>query len=129
MPMKVQAERQGGHAVIRLRGAVALGDATQTLATELGQAEKEPPGGTIVDLSELRSLDSTALGLLVGSLRRLRSASREMVLVNPNEHVSTLLHMTQLDSVFAVRRTVAEALELLNHGEGETDPGGPVKRA
>jgi anti-sigma B factor antagonist len=127
-PIKVGRELEGGHSVLRLRGALALGDATQLLATELDHAEKEPGGGTVVDLSDLRALDSTALGLLVGSLRRLRSSGREMALVNPSEHVALLLQMTQLDSVFPIRRTVAEALELLSHSEGEKDRGGPGKR-
>jgi anti-sigma B factor antagonist len=125
--MKVERTRQGDHAVIRLRGALALGEATQTLAAELGQAEKEAKGGTAVDLSELRSLDSTALGLLVGSLRRLRASGRELALVNPNESVATLLRMTQLDSVFPIRRTLAEALDLLKH-EGEKQGDGHVQR-
>jgi hypothetical protein len=51
-----------------------------------------------------------------------------MALVNPSEHVALLLQMTQLDSVFPIRRTVAEALELLSHSEGEKDRGGPGKR-
>jgi anti-sigma B factor antagonist len=126
--MKVERSRQGDHTVIRLRGAIALGETTQVLAAELGEAEKEDKGGTVVDLSELRSLDSTALGLLVGSLRRLRAASRELTLVNPNESVAMLLRMTQLDSVFPIRPTVAAALELLNHAEGGKKGGGPVQR-
>ena len=127
-PIKVGRERRGGHSVVRLRGAINLGDTTQNLAAELDHSEKEPAGGTVVDLSDVRSLDSTALGLLVGSLRRLRAAGREMALVNPGEHVALLLKMTQLDSVFPIRRTVSEALELLSHGEGETTGDGPVKR-
>jgi anti-sigma B factor antagonist len=124
---KVQGERQSGHSVIHLRGSIALGDSTQVLADELGRAEKEP-GGAIVDLSNLRSLDSTALGLLVGSLRRLRSTGREMALVSPNEHVALLLQMTQLDTVFPIRQTVSEALELLCHTEGDGHRGGSAKR-
>jgi anti-sigma B factor antagonist len=127
-PIKVGRERRSGHSVIRLRGAINLGDTTQTLTAELDRSEKEPAGGTVVDLSDVRSLDSTALGLLVGSLRRLRAAGREMVLVNPGENVATLLRMTQLDSVFPIRKTVAEALEVLGHPEGKKDHSGPVKR-
>ena len=126
--MKVERSRQGEHTVIRLRGSIALGETTQTLAAELGQAEKEGTGGTVVDLSELRSLDSTALGLLVGSLRRLRAVGRELTLVNPNENVGMLLHMTQLDSVFPIRPTVAAALELLDHAQEGEKGGGPVQR-
>ena len=127
-PIKVGRERRNGHSVVRLRGAINLGETTQSLAAELDHSEKEPAGGTVVDLSDVRSLDSTALGLLVGSLRRLRSAEREMVLVNPGEHVAMLLRMTQLDSVFPIRKTVAEALEFLGRPKGENDRSGPVKR-
>ncbi len=108
--MKVEAEDRGAHAVIRLKGTISLGEPTQSLSQTLARLEKDKAGTLVADLTFVKALDSTALGLLVGSLRRLRGLGRDLVLVNPNEHVALLLSMTQLDTIFKIQRTVPEAL-------------------
>jgi anti-sigma B factor antagonist len=120
--MKIDTEEKGAHTVVRMHGVFALGFAGQALAETLEKVEKEKNGAIVVDVTNLTSLDSNALGLLVGTLRRLRGAGRELMLVNPNERVTLLLAMTQLDSVFPIYRTPAEALEALaSKTGGETD--------
>jgi anti-sigma B factor antagonist len=123
--MKIETEEQGAHTVVRMQGVFALGFAAQALAEVLGRLETEKTGATIVDLTNLVSLDSTALGLLVGSLRRLRAIGRELILVNPNERIRILLSMTQLDSIFPIHGTTAEAFDALARktgGETDSDP-------
>jgi anti-sigma B factor antagonist len=122
--MRIETEERGAHEVIRPKGALALGEATQALSETLTRAEKEKSGAVLVDLTDLKSLDSTALGLLVGSQRRLHALARELILVNPNERIRLLLSMTQLDSVFPIHSTTAEAFEALarkSGGETESD--------
>jgi anti-sigma B factor antagonist len=116
--MKIDTEERGAHTVVRMRGTVALGETTRGLGETLTRIEKEKAGAAIVDLTEVKSLDSTALGLLVGSLRRLHAGGREMVLVNPNERVAMLLHVTQLDSLFSVQHSLVEAFDTLERKTG-----------
>ena len=117
--MKVESEDRGVHAVVRLKGTISVGETTHSMSEAFARLEKEKTGAVIADLTLVKSLDSTALGLLVGALRRLRSLSRDLILVGPNESVSMLLSMTQLDTIFTVHRTVAEALAAL-----PSTPGG-----
>ena len=114
----IEIEEHGAHAVVRMSGTVALGEATRALAETLSRAEKEKAGAVIIELSALKSLDSTALGSLVGTLRRLHSAGREMMLVNPNERVTMLLKMTQLDSLFPIHNTLTDAFDALERKTG-----------
>ncbi len=116
--MKVEAEDRGAHSVVRLKGTIAVGETTHLLSQTLDRLEKEKLGSVIVDLSGLKSLDSTALGQLVGSLRRLRAAGREMVLVGPNEGVSKLLAMTQLDTIFPIHATLDGAFDAFERMTG-----------
>ncbi len=116
--MRISAEEQGAHQVIRLGGTFALGEATQALGETLTRGEKEKSGAILVVLTDLRSLDSTALGLLVGSLRRMHGMGRELLLVDPNERIRLLLSMTQLDSIFPIHRTTAEAFDALERMSG-----------
>jgi anti-sigma B factor antagonist len=116
--MRIETEEHGAHVVIRPKGTFALGEATQALAETLTRAETEKSGAILVDLADLKSLDSTALGLLVGSLRRMHALSRQVILVHPNDRVRLLLSMTQLDSVFPIHSGVDEAFDDLERKTG-----------
>lgn len=74
-----------------------------------------------VDLSRVGFLDSTGLGVLVGSLKRVREEGGELVLVGPQAPVARVLSVTGLDKVFSVYTDVAEAL--LSQGDGDDGPG------
>ncbi|HUT75120.1 MAG TPA: STAS domain-containing protein [Armatimonadota bacterium] len=65
----------------------------------------------VVDLSAAEYLDSTALGTLVGALKRLREHDGELRLANPAPRIRKLLEITRLLKVFEVRDSVAQALE------------------
>jgi anti-anti-sigma factor len=116
--MRIETGEHGAHVVIRPKGTFALGEATQALAETLTRAETEKSGAILVDLTDLRALDSTALGLLVGCLRRMHALSREVILVHPNERIRLLLSMTRLDSVFPVHSGIAEAFDDLERKTG-----------
>ncbi len=61
----------------------------------------------IADLREVALLDSTGLGALVGSLKRLREQDGSLKLVTSTDRIFLL---TGLVKVFALRRSVPEAI-------------------
>jgi anti-anti-sigma factor len=63
----------------------------------------------LVDLAEVRTIDSTGLGLLVRAHQEARQDGKVLCLVAPSRFVRTVLHTMRLDSVFPVipTRTVA----------------------
>jgi anti-sigma B factor antagonist len=71
----------------------------------------------VVDLSEVRYLDSTGLGVLIAFSRRL-AADGVIALAQPPASVSHLLEVTGLDATFAVFATTDEALA---HVRGEDE--------
>ena len=58
------------------------------------------PGLVIVDLSQVTFLDSTALGTLVGALRRMRERGGELRVVLPPPPALRIFELTGLDAVF-----------------------------
>ena len=58
--------------------------------------------GLIVDLTRTTFLDSTALGVLIGALRRLREGDGSMVVVNVDATIGRTLEITGLDRVFTL---------------------------
>ena len=65
----------------------------------------------VVDLSDTQYLDSTALGVLIGGLKRLRERQGELRLASPQPRIRKLLEITRLHNVFDVCDTVPDALK------------------
>jgi anti-anti-sigma factor len=56
----------------------------------------------VVDLADVAFIDSTAMGVLVGALKRLRAVGGELVLKDPPPPVVRVMKLTGLDAVFTV---------------------------
>jgi anti-sigma B factor antagonist len=63
-----------------------------------------------VNLTEVRFMDSTGLGLLVGILKRVRGLDGRLQLVIDSERLLKVFRITALTQVFTIRETVDEAL-------------------
>jgi len=66
-------------------------------------------GTLIVDLSEVSFLDSTALGVLVGAMKRQRERGGTMRIVTAGTRVRRLFEITGLTRVFTCYETLDEA--------------------
>ncbi len=63
----------------------------------------------IVNLERALYLDSTALGALVGGLKRAREKGGDLRLVAPTPRIMRLLEITRLSKVFSIDATNEEA--------------------
>jgi anti-sigma B factor antagonist len=120
--MGIEDEESAGPAILRIAGTVKAGESVRDFESSLAHAVEAGTGAVILDLTDLDYLDSTAVGILVGALHRLKSENRELVLVNPRDRIASLLHVARLDSLFAIYESVPEAEAALGEGKGE--PGG-----
>jgi anti-sigma B factor antagonist len=68
----------------------------------------------VVDLSDTTFVDSTALGVLLGGLKRLREASGGMRIVVARPDIRRIFEITLLDQVFPLHDTRAAALSELS---------------
>jgi anti-sigma B factor antagonist len=109
-----------GTTVLRIGGMVKVGETVHEFESALERAANERTGTVVLDLTDLEYLDSTAVGILVGALHRLKSEDRELVLVKPRERIAGLLRVANLDSLFEIYGSVAEALEAIRKREGDT---------
>lgn len=67
----------------------------------------------IVDLSKVDYLDSTALGVLIGGLKRMREMDGNMVLVCPSPRIRRMFEITGLDKIFDIYNSVEDAQEAM----------------
>lgn len=66
-----------------------------------------------VDISKVRFMNSSGLGLLITLLTKFRNKGGEVYLVNPSQNVQKLLIITKLTSIFNVATDVKEAVDRL----------------
>ena len=102
-------ERQNGAVVLSLAGELDLYNAEEVRGALLNACADDPQI-LVVDLGEVRFIDSTALGVLIEARSRMadRSGFR---LAAPGLETRRALEVSGLDRHFLVHDTVAEALE------------------
>ena len=71
-----------------------------------------------VNLSAVDYLDSTALGVLIGGLKRLRERDGTLDLICPNPRIKRIFEITGLDKIFDIYAAEEEAMAKLKSQEG-----------
>ncbi len=110
-------EAEGGVAVVEAKGEIDMYTAQRLREVLRGALEKV--NKVVVDLSEVRFIDSTGLGVLIGGLRRAREKGGDLVLASPSERVKRILEITNLTQVLPSFDQVEEAILALKEGGEE----------
>jgi anti-sigma B factor antagonist len=102
-------DRRDGAVVVSLAGELDLYNADEVRSALLDACADEP-NLLVVDLEEVRFIDSTALGVLIEARSRTADRSR-FRLAAPGLETKRALEVSGLDHHFLVHDTVAEAFE------------------
>lgn len=65
----------------------------------------------IVDISDLRYINSSGIGLLITILTKFRNKGGEVYLMKPSENVQKLLVITKLNAIFQIIQSPDEVLK------------------
>jgi anti-sigma B factor antagonist len=101
--------------VLVLHGGADL-HAAPELRDRLGAAIDAGDSGIVVDLTKTSFLDSTALGVLLGALKRLRESDGRIQIVASRPEIRRIFEITLLDQVLPLAETRAEALAAVSEG-------------
>ncbi len=105
----LREDRSGGAHVIAVSGEVDIFTAPE-LKRAIGAAIDSGARAIVVDLAETRFLDSTALGVLIGAVKRLRLVDGRMMIVNTEPSTAKTFEITGLDQIFEIVADRAAAL-------------------
>jgi len=78
----------------------------------IAELEKHNSNGSlnaIIDISDVRYINSSGIGVLITLLTKVRNKDGELCLINPSESVQKLLIITKLQAIFKVFDTISEA--------------------
>jgi anti-sigma B factor antagonist len=94
-----------GTPVVVVRGEIDVASAPM-LRSHLVERCAEDKPTVVVDLREVTFLDSSALGVLVGGLRRCREHDGDLRLVINSPRLLKIFDITGLTSVFTISETL-----------------------
>ena len=109
----IEQGSEAGHFVIAARGEIDLFTAPE-LKQVITDAIESGERRMAIDLTEESFLDSTALGVLIGAVKRLRSRGGALAVVNTDSSIAKTFQITGLDQIFTIVPSRAEALEALD---------------
>jgi|SRR5690242_19772379 anti-anti-sigma factor len=89
---------------------VLIEQAAQMVVNSL---KEDPPAGIVIDLSKVNYFGSVFLSFLLRCHTRAKKQGSEIVLAGASERTRELLHLTALDTLWALYKTRAEAMDAL----------------
>jgi len=79
----------------------------------LAPLREDAPAGLVIDLSQVSYFGSVFISFLLRCHMLVKKHGSEVVLAGTSERIRELLHLTALDTLWAIYDTRAEALEAL----------------
>ncbi len=119
--MEIEQVVENGILILRLRGELDL-----TTAPDIKKAVERAFLGTqlkhvVVNMSNVSFVDSSGIGVILGRYKELNQGGGQLVLVNPQPHVETVLELSGLARVIPFVPTESEALKVVSAGRGQRD--------
>jgi anti-sigma B factor antagonist len=95
--------------LIELEGEVDVYTAPQ-LKQQMIQLLESGAKEVAVDLTKVDYLDSTALGVLIGGLKRMRERDGNLALICPSARIKRVFEITGLDKIFDIYSNESELI-------------------
>ena len=110
--MNFAQEIKAGTLVLRVSGDLIGEDNGTQLVEAVNEAVGHKVVTCIIDISGLRYINSSGIGVLITILTKFRNKGGEVYLMKPSESVKKLLVITKLNAIFQVVQTEEEAFKL-----------------
>ncbi|GAB5520610.1 MAG: STAS domain-containing protein [Bacteroidota bacterium] len=117
--MNFNVDERYNAVVITLKGNVMGGPDGAKMHDTLHEMRENGKKNVVVDLSKVKFMNSSGLGMLISGMTTMRNAGGDLRLANVADRIQSLLVITKLITVFKHFESVDEAIESY-----ESDPVG-----
>lgn len=101
--------------VFSLEGSMLGENESGSLSTDFAHYLEQGYTRFVIDLTNLKHINSTGLGVFITLMTRVRSRNGELLLSNPAKNISNLLSITKLNSIFGITDTLEAAVARLSN--------------
>lgn len=109
--MKIKTSEKYEAVVIELKGNVMGGDDTKNFNELLHKLIEEDKKQIVVDLSGVKFMNSSGLGMLIGGLTTVKKSEGQLKLACVTEKIESLLIITKLITIFESFDSVDDAVK------------------
>lgn len=111
--MKFEQQIKNNIFILRLSGDLIGENSGTNLLDAVNTAIQQNLFVCIVDISELRYINSSGIGVLITILTKFRNKGGEVYLMKPSENVKKLLVITKLNAIFQIVQSQEEVDRLI----------------
>jgi anti-sigma B factor antagonist len=97
--MKIQEEKKGKLLILRIDGELMGGDELKPFQERIYKSIREGMIHVIVDMAQVKWMNSSGLGVLMAALTTLRSSEGDLKLFSVTDRVKRPIQITKLDQV------------------------------
>ena len=108
--MKTKISERYSAVVIELKGNVMGGEDTKDFNDMLHKLIDEGKKNIVVDLHDVKFMNSSGLGMLIGGLTTVKKSEGTFRLSRVTDKIESLLIITKLITIFETYKTVDEAV-------------------
>lgn len=119
--MNFDVDERYNAVVVSLKGNVMGGPDGSKLHDTLHRLKEEGKKNVVVDLSRVKFMNSSGLGMLISGLTTMRNAGGDLRLAHVADRIQSLLVITKLITVFKHYDSVDEAVK--SYEESAVDEG------
>ena len=106
--MNFNHEIKNGKLIISLSGDLIGEDNGASILDVVNNTIQEKVLSCIIDISNLRYINSSGIGVLITILTKFRNKGGEVYLMKPSESVQKLLVITKLNAIFQIVQSESE---------------------
>lgn len=117
--MKYTIEKTDKYTLLQLNEEKLNAIVAPDLKSELVKLNAEGIKNIILDISEVKYVDSSGLSSILVGNRICETAEGMFAIANPNDHVMKLIKISQLDSILTILSTKEEAIDAIFMNELE----------
>jgi anti-sigma B factor antagonist len=109
--MKIKVTERYEAVILELKGNVMGGDDTKDFNELMHKLIDEGKKNIIVDLADVKFMNSSGLGMLIGGLTTMKKAGGHLKLSRVTDKIESLLIITKLITIFEFYESLDEAIK------------------
>jgi anti-sigma B factor antagonist len=109
--MKVKIEEKYQAAIIELKGSLIGGENAKLFRDKLYTLIKDGKKKVVVDMTDVKFVNSTGIGILISGYTTLKNAGGDLKLAHISDKVEGVLNITKLIQIFNIYYNVDEAVK------------------